>query len=109
MATSMIADKNCQPEYSDSEEDNLFPFADKPDAGAVAAAKAAEADEAVKDAEQEPFRPYPLVTSALISFAKATLDKATLDPHTTDSTTLATRIVEKVMKAGEMEPREKQQ
>ena len=79
-------------EYSD--DDDLFPFADKPDA--AAAAKAAEAAEDAEDAKWESERPFPLVTSALISFAKATLK-----PHTTDSTTRATHIVDKVMETHE--------
>jgi hypothetical protein len=81
-------------EYSD--DDDVFPFADKPDAAAAAAAKAAEAAEDAEDAKWESERPLPLVTSALISFAKATLK-----PHTTDSTTRATRIVDKVMETHE--------
>ena len=77
-------------EYSD-DDDDVFPFADKPDA--AAAAKVAEAAEDAEDAKWESERP---ITSALISFAKATLK-----PHTTDSTTRATRIVDKVMETRE--------
>ena len=133
MATSVGANNHC---FAEDNGEDLFPFADKADANAATNAakkEAAEWDkamakwdaenpsplitgalinsakttEAAKDAELESQRPIPFI-SALIRFAKATLDKATLDPHTTDSTTLATRIVNKVVKAREMETCEKQ-
>ncbi len=120
------ANENCL--AADNDEDP-FPFADEEEANAAtnaAKTEAAEWDKAMAKWEAE--NPPPLITSALINSAKTTeaaedaemesqqpipfisalirFVKDILDPHTTDSTTVATSIVNKVVKAREMKTRE---
>jgi hypothetical protein len=93
MTTSIVADKNPIPlDDSDSEEDNLFPFADKKATKAAARIAKADAAKWLEDIDKSELL-KPLVSRALTSFIESTLE-----PHTLD-TTQAIRIVAKVMKA----------
>lgn len=94
MTTVIVADKNHIPlENSDSEEDNLFPFADKKATKAAVKAAKVDASKWLEDIDKSELL-KPLVSRALTSFIESTLE-----PHTLDTTTQAIRIVDKVMKA----------
>lgn len=93
MTTVIVADKNHIPlEISDSEEDNLFPFADKKATKAAVKAAKVDASKWLEDIDKRELL-KPLVSRALTSFIESTLE-----PHTSD-TTQAIRIVDKVIKA----------
>jgi len=93
MTTSMVADKNpILLEDSDSEENNLFPFADKEATKAAVKAAKEEASQWLKDIDKNELL-KPLVSRALTSFIKSTLEQ-----HTSDLTVPTIRIVAKVMK-----------
>ena len=99
MTTSMVADKNpILLEDSDSEENNLFPFADTEATKAAIKAAKEDAYQWLEDIDKIELL-KPLVSRALTSFIESTLEQ-----HTTDLTTSSIRIVAKVMKKRENPP-----
>jgi hypothetical protein len=96
MTTSMVADKNpILLEDSDSEENNLFPFADKEATKAAVKAAKEEASQWLEDIDKSELL-KPLVFRALTSFIESTLEQ-----HTSVPTTLSIRIVANAMKKRE--------